>query len=65
MNYNEIPMGLSGAFARNSAAMNNFTNMTEEEKRKIIDHTHTINSKQEMRAFVQNIAENKFFYKTK
>lgn len=57
LNFNEIPMGLSMAFAKNINAFNNFSGMTTQEQNEIIEHTHQINSKKEMQAFVKNIAD--------
>lgn len=51
----EIPMGLGMALAQNDKAMERFTSLSPEERRKIIDHTHDIHSKQEMRQYVDNL----------
>ena len=53
----ELPEGLGMALARNFPAMEQFGTLPRETKRKIIEHTHQIDSKQEMAAFVQQIAE--------
>jgi len=53
----EIPLGLGMALAQNIDAMNRFAAMTEEEKIQIIKSTHQINSKEEIRYFVQTIAD--------
>lgn len=54
-NYNELPLGLGMALAKNFDAMTYFTNLTKAEQQKIIDHTHSIGSKQEMQAYVQSL----------
>lgn len=53
---NEIPMGLGMALARNPEAMQRFGTLTGEQQRQIIEQTHNIGSKQEMRAFVEQLA---------
>lgn len=57
VNNPEMPLGLGMALAQNLDAMNLFASMTKEQQQRIIEHTHTINSKQEMNAFVQSISE--------
>ena len=47
------------ALARNFPAMERFGSLPEAAKRQIVEHTHQIGSKQEMAAFVQQIAEGK------
>lgn len=54
---NDLPMGLGMALAQNMHAMECFAAMTPEERQTIIDGTHAIHSKQEMRAYVANIAD--------
>lgn len=51
----ELPLGLGMALAKNFEAMNYFSNLPKEEQQKIIDHTHSIDSKQEMREYVQSL----------
>ena len=52
----ELPEGLGMALARNFPAMERFGSLPEAAKRQIVEHTHQIGSKQEMAAFVQQIA---------
>lgn len=57
-NYSEgtqIPLGLGMALAQNIDAMNRFAALGEKEKQEIINHTHEIHSKQEMRAYVESV----------
>jgi len=59
MNYangKEIPLGFGMALAQNSTAMTKFSELPESEKQTIIDGTHSISSKQEMKAYVDRIA---------
>lgn len=55
----EIPLGLGMALAQHSDAMNYFSSLPKEKKQQIINHTHTINSKEEMKSYVQSLVENK------
>lgn len=51
----ELPLGLSMALAQHPEAMAHFSSLTEEEQQAIIDGAHAVRSKQEMRAFVENL----------
>lgn len=53
----DLPMGLAGALAKNTIALEAFSSLSHEEKQRVIDHTHVIGSKQEMQAFVDDMAE--------
>ena len=57
----EMPMGLGMALAKNVPALDMFSNMDASQKQAVIDHTHQINSKNEMHEFVREIAEGKSF----
>ncbi len=51
----EMPIGFSMALALNPEAMEKFAALSEKEKQKIIEGTHTIASKEEMRQYVNNL----------
>lgn len=51
----ELPLGLGMALAQNLQAMRHFTSLSGDEQQSIIDQTHSIGSKREMRAFVDNL----------
>ncbi len=51
----EMPMGLGMALAQNLEAMNRFASLPRERQQAIIAHTHSIRSKEEMRAYVQSL----------
>lgn len=57
MDNSEIPIGLEMALSRDSKAMEYFSSLSEEEKSKVIDKTHEINSKEEMRSFVHSLPQ--------
>ncbi|MBP3509830.1 MAG: hypothetical protein J6J99_08845 [Oscillibacter sp.] len=55
MKMEELPLGFGMALAQHPEAMARFSNLTEEEQRAIIDGAHAVRSKQEMRAYVENL----------
>jgi len=52
--YNAIPLGLGLALAQNSEALSRFAGLPVSERQRIIDKTHSIESKKEMKSFVDN-----------
>lgn len=61
--FNGIPQGFGMALTRNSRAMNNFSNLNEDEKKKIIELTRSVRSKGEMDRIVNKLEKgrNEFF----
>lgn len=57
MKMNEMPLGFVMSLAQNPEALNKFTSLSDNKKQEIINATHKINSKNEMRKFVSKIAE--------
>ena len=55
MHRDEIPLGLSMALAQNPEAMDKFAMLSEEKKKEIINGTHSVRSKQELREYVNKI----------
>ncbi|MBQ8296202.1 MAG: YdeI/OmpD-associated family protein [Ruminococcus sp.] len=51
----EMPLGLGMALAQNPEAMQKFAGLTESRKREIINGTHTVSSKEDMRRYVEKI----------
>lgn len=51
----EMPLGLGMALAQNLEAMNRFAQMTSAQQQAVIARTHSINSKEEMRALVDSL----------
>jgi len=51
----DIPMGLGMALMQNKPAMEYFSSLSDESKQQIIEHTHTIKSKEEMQAYVDSL----------
>ena len=54
---NGIPMGFGMALAQNTSALNYFSNLSEEERLKILDKAKTIRSKREMRSYVNGLSK--------
>ncbi|MCL2362570.1 MAG: hypothetical protein FWC73_12260 [Defluviitaleaceae bacterium] len=51
----EMPMGLDFALANNQAARDYFNGLSEEAQKRVIEHTHLIQSKDEMQAFADSL----------
>lgn len=56
VNGKDIPLGFGMALAQNSEAMNRFSAMSDEQRRQLIEGTHSVRSKKEMKAYVDRIA---------
>ncbi len=54
---NSMPIGLSLAFASNTAAMDRFTAMTDDEKKEFIERSRGVMSKKEMEKLVGSLTE--------
>lgn len=55
LNDPEMPIGLGMALAQNVPAMQRFANLPAAERQAVIAHTRTIQSKDEMQAYVQSL----------
>lgn len=55
VNGKDIPLGFGMALAQNSKAMNRFSAMSDEQRRQLIEGTHSVRSKKEMKAYVDRI----------
>ena len=58
-NLNGIPQGFGMALTRNVKAMNNFSNLNNDEKNKIIELTRSVRSKSEMDRIVNKLEKGK------
>ena len=54
MENTEMPIGFGMALAMNPAAMEKFASLPQNEKQKIINGTHNVSSKTEMKQYVEN-----------
>ena len=50
-----VPMGFGMALAQNPDAMDVFSSLTGEQRKQILDKTHRIGSRAEMRAYVDSL----------
>ena len=55
MKKTEMPVGLGMALAMNPEAMQKFASLSEAKKQEIINGTHNVSSKSEMKQYVENI----------
>lgn len=55
MKKGDMPVGLGMALAQNPDAMQKFAALSEDKQREIIDGTHAVRSKAEMRQYVDKI----------
>ena len=60
---NGIPQGFGMALSKNYKAMNNFSNLNNDEKKKLIELTRSVRSKEEMIRIVNKLekGKNQFF----
>jgi hypothetical protein len=64
LNYTDgpkIPLGLGMALAQNLNAMNYFASLDNTGKQQVIDGTHSVRSKSEMKQYVSNLTEGNSF----
>ena len=59
LNNDEIPVGLSMAFAENLRAMERFSNLDEQGRQDVIERARHAGSKQEMQSIVSGLNEMK------
>lgn len=55
MNNSELPLGFGLALAQNTEAMEKFATLSDNQKQEIVNGTHAITSKSEMREYVSKI----------
>lgn len=55
MNNFEMPVGLGMALAQNPEAMLKFVSLPDEKKWQIVSGTHAVESREDMRKYVENI----------
>ncbi|MBE6975668.1 MAG: hypothetical protein E7439_00500 [Ruminococcaceae bacterium] len=56
MDFYQVPIGFGLALAGNTAAMNRYTHLTEEQKQTILNKAHNVRSEQEMYSLVESLA---------
>lgn len=55
MEQHELPMGFGMALAQHPEAMARFSALSEAEQQAIVEGTHTVHSKREMQAYVEQM----------
>lgn len=53
----ELPLGFGMALAQNEAAMARFESLSDVEKQAVIQRTHSVRSKREMRQLVSSLSD--------
>lgn len=56
-NNTDMPMGLAFQLSMNEKAMEHFSNMTDGEKRQVLEAARSVTSKEQMRGIVLDLAE--------
>ena len=59
MTKDEMPVGFAMALAMNPEAMQKFGALSEEQKQQIIEGTHSVKSRDEMRRYVDSLVNGK------
>ncbi len=58
MDFYNIPIGFGLALSGNTAAMNRYAHLSEQEKQNILNQAHNVRSEQEMYSLVASLANN-------
>lgn len=53
----DLPMGLGMALAENLDALEHFSALSPAEQQRVVEHTHDIRSKGEMRSYVNSLTD--------
>lgn len=56
MDFYKIPLGFGMALAQNTAAMNRYAHLNEQEKQDILNRAHNVRSEKEMYTLVASLA---------
>lgn len=56
MDFYQVPIGFGLALSSNTAAMNRYAHLTEQQKQDILSKAHNVRSEKEMYALVANLA---------
>ncbi|MBQ8185961.1 MAG: hypothetical protein IJX93_00395 [Clostridia bacterium] len=62
--FDDMPIGFGMELVKNPAAMNRFTQLSEEEKRSLVDGAFNVTSREEMRAYVEHFTDGNPFNKS-
>ena len=61
MDFYKVPIGFGMALAQNTAAMNRYARLNEQEKQEILNRAHNVTSEKEMYTLVASLANGKDF----
>ena len=56
MDFYKVPIGFGMALAQNTAAMNHYAHLSEEQKQDVLNKAHNVRSEREMYTLVANLA---------
>ena len=56
MDFNQVPIGFGLALSSNTAAMNHYSHLTEDQKQAILNKAHNVRSEEEMYSLVASLA---------
>jgi len=56
MDFYKVPIGFGLALSQNTAAMNRYAHLTEEQKQEILSKAHNVRSEKEMYSLVASLA---------
>ena len=56
MDFASVPIGFGLALSANTAAMNHYAHLSEEEKQNVLDKAHNVRSEMEMYSLVASLA---------
>ena len=56
MDFYKVPIGFGMALAQNTAAMNHYAHLTEEQKQDVLNRAHNVRSEMEMYTLVASLA---------
>ena len=59
IDYNGIPQGLGMALSRNEKAMSNFSSLNSDERKRVIELSKSVRSKDEMNRLVNKLEKGK------
>lgn len=56
MDFYKVPIGFGMALAQNTAAMNHYAHLSEEQKQEVLNKAHNVRSEKEMYTLVAGLA---------
>ena len=59
MDYQKVPIGFGFMLSQNTAAMNRYAHLNEQQKQEVLDKAHQVHSEQEMYNLVAELANGK------